>query len=136
MVARLARTGVWVGGTSHYPRVEVNSIVENERLDKEGAVRQLSLVTDCLSQKKLSEAVALNDTNLELLTGSKLEAEGWDIFGIVPTLLQDLTESVDGHLLYRITQRYDIFVEKVKTDPEDDEDAPGEETPTEQTPTE
>ena len=36
LVSRLERQGVTVGGTAKYPRVEVHSIREQERLDKEG----------------------------------------------------------------------------------------------------
>lgn len=131
VVARLIRPGVWVGGTSGYPRVEVHSIIEAERLDKEGQLRQLTLTIDCLSNNSLGEAETMNAENLALLTGYPLTIEGWDVIGILPTMLQDLTETTDGHLLYRITQRFDLFVELVKTD--DEEEAPADETNQEQT---
>ena len=37
VVARLARRGVTVGGTAAIPRIEVHTITEGERLDKDGA---------------------------------------------------------------------------------------------------
>lgn len=119
IVARLARAGVWVGGTSGYPRVEVHSVIEAERLDKEGQLRQLTITIDSLSKNSMGEASQMNDDNLRLLTQEDLAIEGWDVIGIVPTMLQDLTETTDSHLLYRLTQRFDLFVEQVKTqDPE------------------
>jgi hypothetical protein len=122
LVTRLKRDGVKVGGTASYPRIEVHSIVESPRLDKEGALRQITATVESMSNKSLDEAVNMNDANLRLLTETELTvAEGWKCIGIVPGQLRDLTETSDTNkILYRLLQEVSIFLERVKTttDPE------------------
>ena len=115
--ARLDRPGVRVGGTAGYPRVEIHSIREGERQDKDGALRTVTLTVESVSKSSLGEAVAMNDDNLRLLTETELEIDGWDCLGVVPTQLQDLSETSDSaKILYRILQELNVFLEKVKTD--------------------
>lgn len=115
--ARLDRPGVRVGGTAGYPRVEIHSIREGERLDKDGALRVVTLTVESISKSSLGEAVAMNEANLRLLTETELEIDGWDCLGVVPTQLQDLSETSDSaKILYRILQEVSVFLEKVKTD--------------------
>ena len=115
--ARLDRPGVRVGGTAGYPRVEIHSIREGERQDKDGALRVVTLTVESISKSSLGEAVAMNEANLRLLTETELEIDGWDCLGVVPTQLQDLSETSDSaKILYRILQEVSVFLEKVKTD--------------------
>lgn len=115
--ARLDRPGVRVGGTAGYPRVEIHSIREGERQDKDGALRVVTLTVESISKSSLGEAVAMNDGNLRLLTETELEIDGWDCLGVIPTQLQDLSETSDSaKILYRILQEVSVFLEKVKTD--------------------
>ena len=119
VVTRLTRTGVRVGGTAGYPRVEVHTITEGERLDKDGALRQLTLTVESMSNKSLGEAETMNEGNLQLLTENDLTlATGWTCIGIVPTILQDLTEvSETNTIIYRLIQQFDIFIEQIKPTP-------------------
>ena len=118
IVTRLTRTGVHVGGTARYPRVEVHTISEGERLDKDGAVRQLSLTVESISNKSIYEAQTMNDANLKLLTENDLSLTGWTVLGIIPTILQDLTETSETNvILYRLIQQFDIFIEQIKPTP-------------------
>ena len=117
VVTRLTRTGVRVGGGASFPRVEVHSIREQERLDKESALRQVTLTVESISKSSLSEAVTMNEDNLRLMTEYEFELAGWNSLGVVPTQLQDLTETSDTNkILYRILQEFTIFLEKVKSD--------------------
>lgn len=117
VVARLTRTGVVVGSTAKYPRVEIHSIREQERLDKEGALRQINLTVESISKSSLAQAVTMNEDNLQLLTETELEIEGWNVLGILPVQLQDLTESSDTNkIIYRLLQELVIILEKEKTD--------------------
>ena len=124
LVERLTREGVIIGQTSFVPRVEIHSIREQERTDKDGAVRQITLTVESISNTSLSQAVGMNEENLRLLTETELELDGWTCIGIVPTQLQDLTESSDTNkILYRLLQEVNIILEKEKTDEDDtDED--------------
>jgi len=123
IVARLMRRGVTVGGTAALPRIEVHTITEGERQDKDGALRQLSLTVESISNKSMGDAVAMNDANLRLLTENDLAVEGWTVIGIVPTILQDLTEvSETQKVVYRQIQQFSIFVEQVKAEPTDSND--------------
>ena len=117
----LYREGVNVGSTAGYPRVEINTIRENERLDKEGALRQVTVIVDSISNRRLSEAITMNEDNLRLLTEYELQITGWNCLGVLPTQLQDLTETSDSNkIIYRLAQEFTIYLEKVKTEPTPD----------------
>ena len=58
VVARLSRPGVTVGKTSHYPRVEVHSITEGERLDK---LESLGIDPDDLEELEFLDAAESPD---------------------------------------------------------------------------
>lgn len=122
VVARLTRQGVIVGKTAHIPRIEVHTITEGERLDKEGEVRQLNLTVESISNSSLAAAVAMNEKNIELLTSELVLPEGWTCLGVVPEQLQDLTESSDTNkIIYRQMQSFAVWVQRIKTDPEPEE---------------
>ena len=116
VVSRLTRQGVKVGGTAGYPRVEVHSIQESERMDKEGEVRQISLVVESIGNASLGATVAMNDENLKRLTEGISLPEGWACLGVIPGQLQDLTETADSaKIIYRLLQTLTIFVQREKT---------------------
>lgn len=117
IITRLQRPGVRVGGTAGYPRIEVHTITEGERLDKDGALRQVSLTVESMSKTGIGECVRMNELNLMLLTENDLPlGEGWRCLGIVPAQLQDLTETSETNvILYRLLQQFDIFVEQIKS---------------------
>lgn len=111
--ASLTREGIKVGGTANYPRIEIHSIIEGERQDKDGRMRQLTCTVESMSNRSLVEAVNLNDANLRLLTENVPQISGWTVVGIVPGQLQDLTETSDPQkILYRLLQELVIFVEQ------------------------
>lgn len=132
VVSRLTREGVTVGGTAFVPRVEVHTIREQARIDKDGALREVNLIVESISNKSLDEAVTMNDDNLQLLTESGLTTgDGWAVVGVVPVQLQDMTEASDTNkIIYRLLQDVTIFLERVKSDtppppapdPEDEDD--------------
>ena len=113
IVSKLTRTGVSVGRTAGYPRIEVHSITENERMDKGGSVRVLALTVESMTTSSLVAADTLNEGNLALLdTMNGTRAGAFRIVGIVPTQLQDLTETSDTQrIIYRLLQGLDIYVE-------------------------
>ena len=115
IVSKLTRTGVSVGRTAGYPRVEVHSITENERMDKGGSVRVLALTVESMTTSSLVAADTLNEGNLALLeTMNGTQAGAFRIVGIVPTQLQDLTETSDTQrIIYRLLQGLDIYVEAI-----------------------
>ncbi len=118
LVSRLSRSGVTVGKTAKVPRVEIHSIREGERLDKDGALRQINVIVESISNTSLGNATTMNEDNLKLLTENELELSGWTCLGILPVQLQDLTESSDTNkILYRLLQEVTIFLEK-QEDPE------------------
>lgn len=117
VVSRLERTGVRVGKTAGYPRVEVHSITEGERLDKEGQLRQLSFTVESIGNASLPATTQMNEDNIRLLTSELTLPEGWNCLGVVPDQLQDLTETADtARIIYRLLQGFTIFVERVKTE--------------------
>lgn len=117
LVSRLSRSGVTVGKTAKVPRVEIHSIREGERLDKDGALRQISVIVESISNTSLGNATTMNEDNLKLLSENELELDGWTCLGVLPVQLQDLTESSDTNkIIYRLLQEVTIFLEKTKTD--------------------
>ena len=117
VVSRLSRPGIRVGKSSHYPRIEVHTITENERLDKEGVLRSLSLTVESIGNASLQETVSMNEGNIQLLTSGITLPEGWRCLGILPDQLQDMTESSDtAKIIYRLLQGFTIWVERIKTE--------------------
>jgi len=117
IVSRLEREGVTVGKTAHYPRIEVHSITEGERQDKEGQIRQLGLTVESIGNASLLETTAMNEENIERLTAELVLPEGWRCLGVLPNQLQDLTESSDtAKIIYRLLQSFTVWVEREKTE--------------------
>lgn len=118
VVARLERPGVRVGRTAGYPRIEVHSITESERLDKEGQLRQLAFTVESIGNASLGETAAMNQENVERLTSELVLPEGWNCLGVLPGQLQDLTETADSaKIIYRLLQGFTAWVELVKAEP-------------------
>lgn len=115
MVARLTRTGVKVGGTASYPRVEVHSVIEAEPMDKGGNVRTITCIVECMSEEKMSDVMQMNEDNLSLLLAQALQlGDAWSIIGIQQGQLQELTEVSDTNaILYRLLQNMTIYVERI-----------------------
>lgn len=113
--ARLTRTGVYVGSTADYPRVEIHSITESAWLDKGHTLKTISCVIECISDKRMQDILEMNESNLTRMLEEALELEnGWVVMGIVSGQLQELNESVDTKaILYRLLQNVTIYVEQV-----------------------
>ncbi len=121
VVSCLKAAGMKVGGTAGYPRVEVHTITENQRLDKEGAVRSLSLTIESISDCSMVASSEMNEKAMEALTveGALSMGEGWSVLDVVPDQLQELPEVSDSaKILYRTLQGYDIMVERLKGEEE------------------
>ena len=111
--AALTRTGVVIGRTSGYPRVELHSFTEGEGLDKGGAVRTVACIVESMSATSLDAAVTLNEGNLAALASLAAEDNDFRICGWRPTQLQDLTEATDTKaVLYRQLQNIEIFIQQ------------------------
>lgn len=109
---QLVRTGIPVGETADYPRVEIHSFTENAPQDKDGCLRSLSCIVESMSVKSYGDAVAMNEDNLARLTD-----EGWGalkdftILGITPDQLTELTETLETkEILYRQLQRINVLI--------------------------
>lgn len=114
IVSCLKRSGVKVGGTSSYPRVEVYNVTEGERLDKSGALRSIEFAVDSVSSTSLQEAVKLNEDNMALLGSSLNLGKSWQLIDCIPTTLNDSTEVTDSStIIYRITQRYKLIISSI-----------------------
>ena len=59
----LTRTGVYVGGTAEYPRVEIHSVTESEWMDK-GWLKRITCVVECISDRRMVDVVEMNQDNL------------------------------------------------------------------------
>lgn len=112
----LTRAGVYVGTTSGYPRIEIHSVTENERLDKSGSLRNMTAVIEVMTTDSLVHAHELNNENLGIICNPPLDpsAHGYKLVGQVITQLQDLPETSDTqNTIYRMLQNIDFFLEKL-----------------------
>jgi hypothetical protein len=111
--ASLTRSGVNVGGTADYPRIEIHSITESEWLDK-GSIKRITAVVECISNKRMTDVLEMNEANLARILGDKLMlSEGWKVSGVVTGQAQELTETSDTNaIIYRLMQNVTIYVER------------------------
>lgn len=109
----LTRTGVYVGETADYPRVEIHSITESEWLDK-GSLKTVSCIVECISDKRIADVIEMNAENLRRMLESQLNLDkGWKVVGVIPGQLQSLTETTETkEILYRLLQNITIYVER------------------------
>ena len=112
----LNRSGVNVGGTADYPRIEIHSITESEWLDKDKSLKRITCIIECISAKRMADVFDMNEENLRRLLEHSLNLEDdWHIVGIVEGQAQELTETSETQaLLYRLMQNVTIFVERIK----------------------
>ena len=109
----LTRTGVYVGETADYPRVEIHSITESEWLDK-GSLKSVSCIVECISDKRIADVIEMNAENLRRMLESQLNLDkGWKVVGVIPGQLQSLTEATETkEILYRLLQNVTIYVQR------------------------
>ena len=109
----LTRTGVYVGETADYPRVEIHSITESEWLDK-GSLKTVSCIVECISDKRIADVIEMNAENLRRMLDSQLNLDkGWKVVGVIPGQLQSLTETTETkEILYRLLQNITIYVQR------------------------
>jgi hypothetical protein len=109
----LTRTGVYVGETADYPRVEIHSITESEWLDK-GSLKTVSCIVECISDKRIADVIEMNAENLRRMLESQLNLDkGWKVVGVIPGQLQSLTETTETkEILYRLLQNVTIYVQR------------------------
>lgn len=109
----LTRTGVYVGETADYPRVEIHSITESEWLDK-GSLKTVSCIVECISDKRIADVFEMNAENLRRMLESQLNLDkGWMVVGVIPGQLQSLTETTETkEILYRLLQNVTIYVQR------------------------
>jgi len=109
----IKRTGVKVGETAGYPRVELHSFAEQSPLDKGSAVRVINCVMESITTNSLADAITLNEDNLSLLPSLASTSQDFTILGVNPAGLQELTENADSkEILYRVLQSLDIYIEQ------------------------
>ena len=109
----LTRTGIYVGETADYPRVEIHSITESEWLDK-GSLKSVSCIVECISDKRIADVIEMNAENLRRMLESQLNLDkGWKVVGVIPGQLQSLTETTETkEILYRLLQNVTIYVQR------------------------
>lgn len=111
----LNRSGVNVGGTADYPRIEIHTITESEWLDKDWSLKRISCIVECISARRMSDVLEMNDENLRRMLKDSLHLDnGWHIVSIELGQAQELTETSETQaLLYRLMQNVTIYVERV-----------------------
>ena len=112
---RLNRSGVNVGGTADYPRVEIHTITESEWLDKGKTLKRITCIVECISARRMADVLEMNDENLRRMLEDSLNLDdGWHIVGIVEGQAQELTETSETQaLLYRLMQNLTIYVQRL-----------------------
>lgn len=114
LYSALAREGVKVGNTADIPRVELHTFIEGQTQDKGGAVRVITCTMESLSPASPEAAADLNAGNLTALDGFTYQGENFRVFGVIPTQLNELTETSDPQaIVYRVLQTIDIYVQQL-----------------------
>jgi len=118
LTTALRRTGVKVGETAGYPRIEIHTITEGERLDKDGALRKLSCTIESMTTDGLLNAHMLNDENISKINGlAGQSSHDYRIDGIIPSQLQEITDTADSkEIIYRLLQGVDIYLTRTGDD--------------------
>lgn len=107
----LERDGVQVGGGAGYPRVELHSFVEQPPQDKDGRLREMTVVMESISASSYGEAVEMNSENLTRVAWREPETESFRVIGIAPDTLTEMTEQADTQtVLYRQLQTLRIIL--------------------------
>ena len=111
----LTRSGVNVGGTADYPRVEIHTITESGWLDKTQSLKRITCVVEFISARRMADVLEMNDENLRRMLEDSLNLDdGWHIVGIVEGQAQELTETSETQaLLYRLMQNLTIYVQRL-----------------------
>lgn len=108
----LMRPGVSVGSTAGYPRVEIHSVIENERLDKDGKIRMLTATIESMTTDSMIKAHELNEANLALIQGLALNTNCVLIGKPIADQMQSTSESTDAQTtIYRIIQSVNFYIE-------------------------
>ena len=115
----LVRTGVKVGGTAAYPRVEIHSVTEDTPQTKDNAVRSITATIECISAEKVADVVALLEGNVErIFADAGLALTGYDVIGIVPgqvRLFQEQESLDSAAVIYRLLQDVTLWLEYTGT---------------------
>lgn len=113
IVSALQALGLPVNTTADLPRVEIHSFTEGAPMDKGGSVRQLTVVVEAMSARSVADAVAMAQTSLEGMLEEDLDlGDDFEIIGIVPVQLQDITETSDTQeIVYRVLQTFNVFIQ-------------------------
>lgn len=111
----LTRSGVNVGGTADYPRVEIHSITESAWLDKD-SLKQITCIVECISDRRMADVMEMNEENLKRILSESLNlSDGWIVCGIIAGQAQELTEATDTKaIIYRLLQNMTIYVQRIK----------------------
>lgn len=112
LTSALMRPGVSVGSTAGYPRIEIHSVTENQRLDKAGKLRMLTATIESMTTDSLVKAHELNETNLDLIHGLKIDTDFVLIGEPIAEQTQSTSESTDAQTtIYRVIQSVNFYLE-------------------------
>lgn len=111
-IGRSIPNGVKMGGTAGYPRVELHSFIEGQTTDKGNAVRVLTTTIEAMSDKRIDDVADMIEDALAALEGYAYDNGEVRTIGVVPTQLQDMTDTADTKtIIYRLLQSVDVYVE-------------------------
>lgn len=123
--AKLVRTGVNVGGTASYPRVEIHSVVEDTPQTKDMSLRSVTATIECVSAEKVADIVTLADDNIELIFDAiGLSLTNWNVIGIVPGQMRMFDEEAsqdNAAVIYRLLHDVTVWIERKDVQPDDDD---------------
>lgn len=107
----LLRDGVNVGGTSGYPRVEIHSFLENGSVDKDGLVKEATVIVESVSSASEGEAAVMNEDNVSMIGGKEFNTDSFSVLGVIPKSLQTMDESSETQtIIYRQIQTFRLII--------------------------
>ena len=122
----LLRSGVKIGTTAQLPRVEIHSVVEDVPQTKDNALRSITATIEAISGEKIADVITLLEGNIErIFADAGLSLTGYNVIGVVPGQIRLFDEQVSQDtqaVYYRCLQDVTIYVEKVESTDDVDED--------------
>lgn len=115
VIETLSRSGVYVGSTSFYPRVEVHSVTETLLEDKGHSVRRVNLTIETMTTTSIGDCENIHSENLRRMQEFSIaDGSGFSLLGCIPTSTRDMQESTDTQaIIYRLMSDFEIFVEQI-----------------------
>ena len=101
----------WIDKGVKYPKVDLHSWIENQPIDKESSVREISFIVEAYSNTSYDEAVTIADAVAQRLCNEPITVEGAKVVSVVPDGSEEIEEQDNNNVvLYRQLNRLVVTI--------------------------